>query len=158
MNHKDRRLPFELVDATYPPAKHRIRQQAKIPASGHRQILSRHTRCRWREFNDLTGRAIDDIGESSGLGDSISVVVDREDGGIIAKPFFDQDLNRPQGLLHDGICRSAISLDGSPGNILEQQFCAPDIGAKVLWLLVEYELMVIAVACDFMSSAQNFTR
>ena len=152
------------VDPLEPPAGQRIGQQAEIAAAGDREVFSAEAQCGDRDFPnpDLPCRQIVALlpgiavlhriaGEAGPVGNSVEIVLHREDTGIVLETGFNQFSKGPVGLPGDRVAGRPVAVHRLATLIFQQGFGAADILPVGGPVLQSDPLMQIAVAGDLVA-------
>src|SRR6478609_3667867 len=113
--------PVFCFKATEGPLGVKERKYPEPPAarSGHVPAHQFHSR-RWKLQQPLSmGRGVE-VWVSAGTRNSIQIVLDREDTGVVGKPFFDENIQRPETCGSDRPGRRAVSGDANRGSLLNR--------------------------------------
>ena len=112
--------PLRLVEARDAPARPRVRQDPEVAAAGDRQVERAPPHRRARHFEQRI-LALQQVRVARRGRDAVAIVVDREDAGVVAVAFLDQDVERPQRSRRDRVARRAVAEHRRAGAVLEQR-------------------------------------
>lgn len=91
-------------------------------------------------------------GEARSVRDSVTVMLDWEDAGIVKKPFLEQDTESPKGLLGNGVARCPVAHDGLADDVFQNGSGPSKIVAEFVWIRhLEDHPVIVTVASDFVS-------
>src|SRR5918999_4588981 len=111
MQVEDRRPVLTRIDPANPPLCPSVREQPEIAAAADRKIHRAEPDRRPGRLDKRTGLAIQDVRLPGRYRNSVTIVVDREDAGVVLETFFDQDVERPQRARGNRVARCAVAED-----------------------------------------------
>src|SRR5262245_36018269 len=112
-------LPLDVIDLLDSPCSPSIWQQTEIATATDGKVHAGDAYRRRRQLDKGTGRASKDVGVALGIGNAVSVVVNREDARIVLVAFFNEDVERPQARGHDRKAWRAKTGDGAADGVFE---------------------------------------
>ena len=138
-------LAFLAIDGLQGITAEPIGKQAKITAAGdgyfHAQKKGRGNGV----FAQTVGVA---VGEAGRVGNTVGVVVDGKNGGIVGEAEFLENIERPKGLGGDGVTGGTVAENGFANDVFQDGFDLGGVCAEFLRRHVVHLPVPIAVTAD----------
>src|SRR5882724_10900946 len=136
------------------PFGHRIWKEAEVSTACHREAQSEPGYGRKRELGNFPpGAGRQSVGKARRVGDSVAIMDDREDTGIVPKSGLDQGFQTPKSPTHHREGRSPVADHHGPGRILDASLGPPQILGQLRPAEPSEHLVVVPVAGNLMALA-----
>lgn len=130
---------------------HKRRKKAKVAATGDREVLTQEMPGCRGEFKNLALGAAGEEGRSRRIRDTIPIVANGEDRGIVKEAELGEDIEGPAGAVHDAERRSAESHDARPARLFQGIDAGLHVIPERLGIEMMHAAMIQAMAGDFVT-------
>src|SRR2546427_8322937 len=150
MKIEDNRLAFAPIDSFDPQSEEVDWQQTKVASASDRKIHSKQASSPDRALDQRRLPITPDrVGKPRRSSVAVAIVENRIDAGVVAEPFLGQDVVRPGLVVADREVGSAVTEHAFTGDVFEEHLGLMNVGAEFEGSLSRDELMMIAMARDF---------
>src|SRR5262249_48105604 len=139
------RLPLDGVDALDAPAGPLKREQSEIRTAADRNIDAGQSHSGWRDLDDRPAWPLAEMDVPRRVWNSIPVVMNWEDAGVVFVSLFDEHVEGPQAGLCDRITRSAIPAHLLPTQVFQKPLGRPHVLTEEARRQPVDQLMVVAM-------------